>query len=66
MSPKPLTIRRYVHIANEPKPGAPHRKVLRAGKEPPVPSTAEEKPRTPRISRTAPMNWGQRAGPRSA
>lgn len=48
---KPLTIRRYVHIANAPKPGAPHRKVLRVGKEPPVPERTQPKQRIPRISR---------------
>jgi hypothetical protein len=48
---KPLTIRRYVHVANDPKPGAGHRKVLRAGKEPPVPEQPQTKQRIPRVSR---------------
>jgi hypothetical protein len=48
---KPLTIRRYVHVANDPKPGAGHRKVLRAGKEPPVSEQPQKKQRIPRVSR---------------
>jgi hypothetical protein len=48
---KLLTIRRYVHVANDPKPGAGHRKVLRAGKELPVPEQPQTKQRIPRVSR---------------